>query len=149
MQEYRRKSVIVRAERFWPGTSYGYPDNVKRAGVRPADGRQEYYLKTFGGNVDIEAGDWVVSSEDGCSVCSNDDFQRDYELVEGKLVCPKCNNKSYQLLDSRWLLGFKTYVCMTCNYSEIAPNDAQAKETAPEVIQTDNGNGTFTRVYKF
>lgn len=66
-----------------------------------------------------------------------------------KKVCPKCSSENYKVLDTRWILGFKSYMCEACLHMEQAPDDAKAQATEPEVSQTDNDNGTYTRIYKF
>lgn len=82
MREYRRKPLIVKAEQFLHDV---IPEGVKSGYVKE-DGQTYYYLKTLGGNKDIEQGDWVIYDGNERIVCSPDEFQRNYILTEPAAV---------------------------------------------------------------
>lgn len=82
MKKYRRKPALVESIQFDPASRW--PAGVipwERANYRPGD-RSYGFVQTRYGRVHVQAGDWIVRSSDGVSVCTDEVFQLMYEPVE-------------------------------------------------------------------
>ncbi len=85
MSKYRKKPVVVEAERFEPLDK----DQHRRCGIfgtrMDVDGPLWYFIETPEGNMPISNFDWIITGVKGeLYPCKSDIFELTYELVEEK-----------------------------------------------------------------
>jgi len=79
MPRYRKKPIIVEAERFVPGEHT--PKGVKRGDTMET--MDQWQIHTRQGWVRVRPGDWIITTPDGERYpCAPDVFEQTYEPVE-------------------------------------------------------------------
>ena len=85
MARYRKKAIVVEAERFFPNEK-PWPKGVyKIGGVLPGEETSDLFCRidTLEGPVKVSAGDWIVTGIKGERYpCKPDIFEATYEAVK-------------------------------------------------------------------
>jgi hypothetical protein len=77
MPNFRKKPVVVQAERFNPPDSI--PDGVL-SDMMDANGKTVYYIKTLEGPLGCSPGDWIITGVKGEKyACKPEIFEATYE----------------------------------------------------------------------
>lgn len=79
MAKYRKKPVVIEAERFWEGV---VPLPFADQGICCLDHEEGWYVETLEGSLSISEGDWIIKGAKGeFYPCKDDIFRMTYEPV--------------------------------------------------------------------